>query len=204
MWRRPSRVHVDSSRIRLGMVVVWLCCLQLWARDPCANNGSYDLTSGLILPAACALRFHVVGTSIPSVFIRLLEGSKFQGGVSVTFALMPTAPTVAVVHNETADIGVVDLALPAATLDAHPLLMQVPMFATAVVPCVNLPTLGDGDELVLSRATLAAIYLGHVRWWNDSAIAATNPLLAAAGKLPPAPITAFALSVRGWYARAAG
>jgi hypothetical protein len=80
-----------------------------------------------------------------------------------------------------------------------------------MVAAYNLPTLTSGDESlvpavhlarlpavlmeligilskVLSGEVLARIYLGEIRLWNDSAIAALNPDLAAAGKLPSQPI----------------
>lgn len=37
---------------------------------------------------------------------------------------------------------------------------------------------------VLDGETLARIYLGEIRYWNDSAIAALNTGLNADGKLP--------------------
>jgi hypothetical protein len=37
---------------------------------------------------------------------------------------------------------------------------------------------------VLDGETLARIYLGEIRFWNDSAIAALNPVLSSGDKLP--------------------
>lgn len=65
-------------------------------------------------------------------------------------------------------------------------LQMYPMIAGAVVPIYNLD--GNPAGLVLDRATLAAIYSGTIKNWNDPAIAKLNPDLA--GKLPDKTITA--------------
>lgn len=69
-------------------------------------------------------------------------------------------------------------------------LQMYPMIAGAVVPIFNLEGYDAAADkpLVLDRETLANIYLGKITKWNDPAILATNPDLAA--KLPDKAITA--------------
>ncbi len=69
-------------------------------------------------------------------------------------------------------------------------LQMYPMLAGAVVPVFNIDGYDAAADapLVLDRETLANIYLGTVTKWNDPAIVALNPSLAA--KLPDATITA--------------
>jgi len=69
-------------------------------------------------------------------------------------------------------------------------LQMYPMIAGAVVPIFNLEGYDPAADkpLVLDRETLANIYLGKVTKWNDPAIVALNPDLAA--KLPDKAITA--------------
>jgi phosphate transport system substrate-binding protein len=68
-------------------------------------------------------------------------------------------------------------------------LQMYPMLAGAVVPIYNLEGLAAGDPaLILDGATVAGIYSGKIKNWNDPAIVALNPGLAA--KLPNKPITA--------------
>src|SRR5512139_1008725 len=62
-------------------------------------------------------------------------------------------------------------------------LQMYPMLAGAVVPIYNIE--GITTSIVLDRVTLANIYLGTVKNWNDPAIAATNPNV----KFPDAPIS---------------
>jgi phosphate transport system substrate-binding protein len=66
-------------------------------------------------------------------------------------------------------------------------LQMYPMLASAVVPIFNLEGFDTTKNvLVLDRETLANIYLGTIKNWNDPAIAKLNPTL----KLPAKPITA--------------
>ena len=60
--------------------------------------------------------------------------------------------------------------------EIYPDLQMYPAFAGAVVPIYNLPELSTKDRLVLSRSTLANIFLGKIAYWNDSRIGADNNL----------------------------
>ena len=53
-------------------------------------------------------------------------------------------------------------------------LVQFPMIIGGVVPVVNVPGLKPGG-LVLDGATVASIYLGEIKAWNDARIKQLNP-----------------------------
>ena len=53
-------------------------------------------------------------------------------------------------------------------------LVQFPMLVGGIVPVVNLPGVKSG-ELKLDGPTLAAIFLGDIKKWNDPAIVKLNP-----------------------------
>lgn len=53
-------------------------------------------------------------------------------------------------------------------------LLQFPMLVGGIVPVVNLPGIRSG-ELKLDGPTLAAIFLGDIKKWDDPAIAKLNP-----------------------------
>jgi phosphate transport system substrate-binding protein len=59
---------------------------------------------------------------------------------------------------------------------------MVPLTAGTVALAYNVP--GVGEALRLSRATYVGIFLGRIREWGDSEIAAQNPHVS----LPPTPI----------------
>lgn len=55
-------------------------------------------------------------------------------------------------------------------------LMQFPMVIGGVVPAINIKGIGNG-QLILDGATLAHIYLGKIKRWNDPELQALNPTL---------------------------
>ena len=57
----------------------------------------------------------------------------------------------------------------------YPDLQMFPAFAGAVVPVYNIPELATmKSQVIFSRKTLAAIFLGKIRYWNDSRILNDN------------------------------
>ena len=65
--------------------------------------------------------------------------------------------------------------------------VQFPTLTAGVVPVVNIDGVKPG-ELVLDGATLARIFLGEIKAWNDPAVRKLNPSL----KLPSRPIAVVA------------
>ena len=60
---------------------------------------------------------------------------------------------------------------------SFPTLQYLPILAYALVPVYRLDALSSSVQLVVSRPTLARIYMGQVTWWNDSSIQADNGLV---------------------------
>jgi phosphate transport system substrate-binding protein len=61
-------------------------------------------------------------------------------------------------------------------------LQMLPIVAGAVVPTYNVKELQGKDPIVLDAKTLADIFLGNIKKWNDPAIAALNPNLSLPNK----------------------
>jgi phosphate transport system substrate-binding protein len=74
--------------------------------------------------------------------------------------------------NRTVDFGASDAPVAPERLASNNLL-QFPAVIGAVVVAVNIPGV-DGNNLKLTGALVADIYLGRVRMWNDRRIAALN------------------------------
>ena len=74
--------------------------------------------------------------------------------------------------------GATDAPLMGAELDKFGL-VQVPMVMGGIVPVVNIDGVAPGD-LVLDGPTLAAIFLGTVKSWDDPAIRKLKPQCQAA------------------------
>lgn len=83
----------------------------------------------------------------------------------------------------TVDFGASDMPLKPDVLEGEGL-QQFPMIMGGVVPVVNIKGMQAG-ALKLDGKTLAAIYMGAIKTWDDPAIKALNPGLA----LPDARIT---------------
>ena len=77
------------------------------------------------------------------------------------------------------EIGTSDAYLSDAQARQNPQLLDVPLAISALTVNFNIPEL-KGTALKLDGPTLAAIYTGKVRMWDDKAIATLNPTL----KLP--------------------
>ena len=79
------------------------------------------------------------------------------------------------VTAKTVDFGASDAILSSDQLNAAPSLHMFPTVAGAVVPAYNVKELNGKAPIVLNGATLAGIYLGTIKKWDDPALAALNP-----------------------------
>ncbi|MGH7188661.1 MAG: phosphate ABC transporter substrate-binding protein PstS [Acetobacteraceae bacterium] len=81
------------------------------------------------------------------------------------------------------EIGATDAYMSNSEVRRNPGLLNIPLAISAQTINANLPSL-DQTDLRLSGPLLAGIYQGHIRRWNDAAIARINPGVA----LPARPI----------------
>ena len=86
------------------------------------------------------------------------------------------------IESKTVTFGATDMPLPTKELDQYGLI-QFPTVIGGVVPVVNIVGVKPGD-LSLDGATLANIYLGKIKTWNDPTIKKLNPSI----NLPNQPI----------------
>jgi phosphate transport system substrate-binding protein len=92
-----------------------------------------------------------------------------------------------IAKSPTAIFGATDKPLKTELLDKHGLI-QFPAVLGGVVPVVNLDGIAPG-ELRLDGPTLAKIFLGEIKWWNDERIQKLNPHLKLSKiAIRPAPI----------------
>lgn len=125
------------------------------------------------------------GASFPAPVYQVWTYAYTQtdNGVSVSYQSTGSGGGINQIVAGTLDFAGTDYPLSAERL-AQDQLIQFPLLVGGVVVIVNLPGLADG-ALRLDGPTLAAIYLGRIRQWNDPEIAALNPGL----KLPKYRIT---------------
>ena len=104
-----------------------------------------------------------------------------ETGTKINYASIGSGGGIAQVKAGTVDFGASDAPLKGEQLRAAGL-FQFPMVAGVVAMVYNLPGVDKG--LKLSSQTIAGIYMGKIKKWNDPAITGSNPGV----KLPDLPV----------------
>ncbi len=114
-------------------------------------------------------------------------GSSSSGlGLTVNYQAVGSGAGITALEGKTVDFGASDPPLKPAEESALAKVgepVQIPMFLGAITVSYNLPGVKAG--LKLDGPTIADIYLGKIKTWNDPAITALNPGVT----LPSTPIT---------------
>ena len=105
-----------------------------------------------------------------------------ETGVRLEYQSIGSGAGIALIKAGAVAFGASDAPLKADVL-ARDGLVQFPTVMGGVVPVLNVEGVQPG-QLVLDGATLARIFLGHIKSWDDARIRKLNPNV----KLPPAPI----------------
>lgn len=99
-----------------------------------------------------------------------------QTGTTLVYTPVGSGKGIAEIVASRTDFGASDMPLKQEELEKHKL-MQFPAVIGGVVPAINIKGIANG-QLLLDSNTLAGIYLGKIRRWNDPALQALNPGLA--------------------------
>jgi len=123
------------------------------------------------------------GATFPyPIYSKWADAYKKETGNGLNYQSIGSGGGIKQIKAKTVTFGASDAPLPGKELDESGL-AQFPMVMGGIVPVVNIDGVKPGD-LVIDGATLAKIYLGEVKTWNDPAIAKLNPN----AKLPSAAI----------------
>lgn len=104
-------------------------------------------------------------------------------GIQLNYQSIGSGGGIQQIKNKTVDFGASDAPLKVEELTKAGL-VQFPMVLGGVVPVVHLTGVGN-NQLALDGPTLASLFLGEIKTWNDPKIAALNPGL----KLPATAVT---------------
>jgi phosphate transport system substrate-binding protein len=147
----------------------------------CGSSSSSTTTSssgttGSTTPAATASSAITGAGSTFAAPVYMQWGSG-SSGVSVNYQAVGSGAGITALETKTADFGASDPPLKPADATAiakngSPA-VQIPMFLGAITVSYNLPGVKTG--LRLDGKTIADIYLGTVKTWNDPEIKALNP-----------------------------
>ena len=147
------------------------------------------LTAGGCL-AACAIGPAVAadisgaGATFPfPIYAKWADAYKKETGIGVTYRSIGSGDGIRQIQAKEVTFGASDMPLNGADLELHGL-VQFPTVVGGVVAVVNIEGVKTGD-LTLDGPTLARIFLGEIRSWNDAALRKLNPSV----KLPSQAIT---------------
>src|SRR5215471_13841074 len=131
------------------------------------------LFAATILPAA-ALDISGAGATFPyPIYAKWADAYKKETGVGLNYQSIGSGGGIKQIEARTVTFGATDAPLKGEELDKNGL-VQFPMVMGGIVPVVNLEGVKAGD-LVIDGPTLAKIFMGDIKTWDDLAIKKLNP-----------------------------
>jgi phosphate transport system substrate-binding protein len=135
-----------------------------------------------VLPAA-AVDISGAGATFPyPIYAKWADTYRTETGVGLNYQSIGSGGGIKQIEARTVTFGATDAPLKGEDLEKNGL-VQFPMVMGGIVPVLNVEGLKPG-ELALDGPTLAGIFLGVVKTWDDAAIQKLNPGV----KLPSQPI----------------
>jgi phosphate transport system substrate-binding protein len=107
------------------------------------------------------------------IYSKWAEAYKKETGIGVSYQPIGSSDGITQIQNNEVTFAASDMPRSVADLEMDGLL-QFPMLTAGVVPVVNIDGVKPGD-LVLDGSTLARIFLGEIKSWNDAALRKLNP-----------------------------
>jgi phosphate transport system substrate-binding protein len=144
-----------------------------------AAIGLLTAVAGVAAGSAVGAEISGAGATFPfPIYAKWAEAYKKATGVAVNYQPVGSGEGIRQIQNKEVTFGASDMPLKPADLEAYGL-VQFPTVIGGVVPVVNVEGIKPG-ELTIDGPTLAKIFLGEIKSWNDAALRRLNPTL----KLP--------------------
>jgi phosphate transport system substrate-binding protein len=139
------------------------------------------ILAGTLLPllfagaASAAETINAAGATFPApIYQKWFEEYKAKTGVQVNYQALGSSTGVKQLTEGTVDFGASDVPMTDDQIKACKIKpLHFPTVLGAVVITYNIP--GVATDLKFSGETIASIYLGDIKKWNDPKIAADNP-----------------------------
>ena len=126
-----------------------------------------------ILPAA-AVEISGAGATFPyPIYAKWADAYKKVTGNGLNYQSIGSGGGIKQITARTVTFGASDMPLQPAELDKIGVI-QFPTVMGGIVPVVNLDGIKSGD-LTIDGPTLAKIYLGEIKTWDDAALKKLNP-----------------------------
>jgi phosphate transport system substrate-binding protein len=133
-----------------------------------------SLLPAAALSPAAAIDISGAGATFPyPIYAKWADAYKKETGVGLNYQSIGSGGGIKQIQNKTVTFGASDMPLNPEQLNKDGLI-QFPTVIGGAVPVANLEGIKPG-ELKLDGATLAKIYLGEIKTWNDPAIQKLNP-----------------------------
>src|ERR1700757_4149723 len=127
------------------------------------------LLAATAVPAA-ALDISGAGATFPyPIYAKWADAYKKETGIGLNYQSIGSGGGIKQIEARTVTFGATDAPLKGEDLDKNGL-VQFPMVMGGIVPVVNLAGINAG-ALVIDGPTLAKIFLGALKTWNDRGIA---------------------------------
>jgi phosphate transport system substrate-binding protein len=124
--------------------------------------------------AASAADISGAGATFPyPIYAKWADAYKKQTGIGLNYQSIGSGGGIKQIEANTVTFGASDMPLKSDDLTKNGL-VQFPTVMGGIVPVVNIPGIKSGD-LVIDGPTLAKIYLGEIKKWDDPAIKKLNP-----------------------------
>ena len=131
------------------------------------------ITVAALVPAKAA-DISGAGATFPyPVYAKWADAYKKVTGNGLNYQSIGSGGGIKQIKAKTVTFGATDAPLPGKELDESGL-AQFPMVMGGIVPVVNIEGVKPGD-LTLDGPTLAKIFLGEIKTWDDPAIKKLNP-----------------------------
>src|SRR5690349_15964480 len=124
--------------------------------------------------SASATDISGAGATFPyPVYAKWADAYKKETGVGLNYQSIGSGGGIKQIKAKTVTFGASDAPLPGKELDGAGL-AQFPMVMGGIVPVANLDGIKPGD-LVIDGPTLAKIFMGDIKRWDDPALKKLNP-----------------------------
>ncbi len=134
------------------------------------------LAAASTFPAA-AVDISGAGATFPyPIYAKWADAYKKETGVGLNYQSIGSGGGIKQIQAKTVVFGATDAPLSGDELTKSGL-VQFPMVMGGIVPVINMDGVSPGS-LVIDGPTLARIFLGQVKSWDDAAIKALNPGVA--------------------------
>lgn len=132
------------------------------------------LVLATIMGPATAAEISGAGATFPyPIYAKWADAYKKKTGIGLNYQSIGSGGGIKQIKAKTVTFGASDAPLAGADLEKSGL-AQFPMVMGGIVPVVNIQGVKPG-ELILDGTTLASIFLGEIKNWDDPALKKLNP-----------------------------